>query len=80
MRGRLLIERIAGKDYTTLRNIEQMRELCRVEAKVPDFNSRPNGMTSTAPSPIELLGSSVTTAGMSARDAVGKKLERLNKS
>src|SRR3979409_1533998 len=33
-RGRLVIERIAGKDYTTLANIEQMRQLCRVEAKV----------------------------------------------
>jgi hypothetical protein len=31
-RGRLVIERTAGKDYTTLRNIEHMRELCRVEA------------------------------------------------
>src|ERR1700721_2674152 len=33
-RGRLVIERVAGKDYTTLANIQQMRELCRVEAKV----------------------------------------------
>jgi hypothetical protein len=33
-RGRLLIERIAGKDYTTLANIERMRALCRVEVKV----------------------------------------------
>ena len=32
-RGRLVVERIAGKDYTTLANIERMRELCRVEAK-----------------------------------------------
>jgi hypothetical protein len=32
-RGRLAIERIAGKDYTTLANIERMRELCRVQAK-----------------------------------------------
>jgi|ERR1043166_3801980 hypothetical protein len=31
VRGRLVIERIAGKDYTTLANIERMRELCRVE-------------------------------------------------
>jgi len=31
-RGRLVIERIAGKDYTTLRNIGRMRELCRVES------------------------------------------------
>ena len=37
--GRLVIERIAGKDYTTLANIERMRELCRVEAKVPDCGS-----------------------------------------
>src|SRR5262249_16936167 len=32
-RGRLAIERTAGKDYTTLANIERMRQLCRVEAK-----------------------------------------------
>jgi hypothetical protein len=36
MRGHLVIERIAGKDYTTLANIERMRELCRVETRVPD--------------------------------------------
>src|SRR5215510_5094008 len=33
-RGRLVIERIAGKDYCTLANIERMRLLCRVEKKV----------------------------------------------
>jgi hypothetical protein len=32
-RGHLLIERIAGEDYTTLANIERMRETCRVEAR-----------------------------------------------
>jgi hypothetical protein len=32
-RGRLAIERTAGKDYTTLAAIERMRELCRVEAR-----------------------------------------------
>ena len=32
-RGRLVIERVAGKDFTTLANIEQMRALCRVQAK-----------------------------------------------
>jgi hypothetical protein len=31
-RGRLVMERTAGKDYTTLRNIEHMRKLCRVGA------------------------------------------------
>src|SRR6266568_7579789 len=51
-RGRLAIERIAGKDYTTLANIERMRELCRVEAKVPDCGSesaaaeQPSGLSS----------------------------------
>src|SRR6266853_1421425 len=30
-RGRLVIERIAGKDYTTLAAIDEMRKLCRVE-------------------------------------------------
>jgi hypothetical protein len=32
-RGRLRIECIAGKHYTTLNEIERMRELCRVPAK-----------------------------------------------
>src|SRR5947209_13931603 len=32
-RGRLMIERIANKDFTTLRNIEEMRKLCRVEVE-----------------------------------------------
>src|SRR5215831_4565756 len=30
-RGRLVIERVAGKDFTTLNHIERMREQCRVE-------------------------------------------------
>jgi len=38
-RLRLIVERIAGKDYTTLANIERMRELCRVDVKVPDCGS-----------------------------------------
>jgi hypothetical protein len=32
-RGRLDIERIAGRDYVTLESIERMREKCRVEPK-----------------------------------------------
>src|SRR4029450_6769505 len=35
-RGRLAIERTAEKDYTTLANIERMRQLCRVEARALD--------------------------------------------
>src|SRR5262245_38128938 len=44
-RDRLVIERIAGKDYTTLGNIERMRHLCRVEARDRDCGcSLPDGM------------------------------------
>jgi hypothetical protein len=32
-KGRLIIERIAGKDYTTLGAIAEMRKLCRVTPK-----------------------------------------------
>jgi hypothetical protein len=32
-RGRLVIERIAGKQYTTLAAVERMRMLCRVDQK-----------------------------------------------
>jgi len=58
-RGRLVIERIAGKDYTTLRAIGRMRELCRVEnlgrasgcspptADATAISSRPCGASKT---------------------------------
>jgi hypothetical protein len=36
-RGRLAIERVAGKDYTTLAAIGRMRELCRIS--FPDTSS-----------------------------------------
>src|SRR5271156_3250271 len=38
-RGRLAIERTAGKDYTTLAAIAEMRCLCRVEPKGRDCGS-----------------------------------------
>src|SRR5262252_3964032 len=34
-KGRLVTERIAGKDYTTLVNIMEVRKLCRVSPKEP---------------------------------------------
>ena len=34
-RGRLVIERTAGKDYTTLGHINRMREQCQLEPKAP---------------------------------------------
>ena len=35
--GKLTVEVIRGKLYTTLADIEEMRSLCRVQAKVPEF-------------------------------------------
>ena len=74
-RGRLVIERVAGKDYTTLANIERMRELCRVQVKEPGY-----GCALRAPGSAELLrgpsGSSVTVTGISPRDALRTKLAK----
>ena len=47
-RGRLAIERTAGKDYTTLANINRMRELCRVEREAPGSGSAAHDATKTA--------------------------------
>src|SRR6266481_7227675 len=61
-RGRLRIERIAGKDFTTLEEIKRMRELCRVQAKeldclsvsrdtmVENLSPRPSGSSRTVAS------------------------------
>lgn len=38
-RGRLSVERIAGRDYTTLADIERMRVLCREEQKGRAYTS-----------------------------------------
>jgi hypothetical protein len=60
VKGRLAIERVAGKDYTTLANIERMRELCRVEVKVPGFGSEKSDGVHQAVSSKTPLGSSST--------------------
>ena len=79
-RGRLLIERIAGKDYTTLENIERMREACRVQAKDRDStcvaqdrasDARPSGLsgTATAISPRDALQARLIKARLAGRPA-----------
>src|SRR5215510_9739883 len=78
-RGRLAIERTAGKDYTTLANIERMRELCRVEAKALDSGldrRRQKKGSYTAEQP----GSSLMVAGISPRDALRMRLKKPNAS
>jgi len=56
-RGRLVIERVAGKDFTTLNHIERMREQCRVEQSRPDYGKDLSAATSAADSPTPQPGS-----------------------
>lgn len=70
-RGRLAIERIAGKDYTTLTAIEAMRERCRKGAKAPDSGSGQHG-GANGPS-----GSSATVANELALASAKMSMEKL---
>jgi hypothetical protein len=49
-RGRLVIYRIAGKDFTTLNHIKGMREQCRVRSSRQDSIQDQNSETKTAES------------------------------
>jgi hypothetical protein len=71
-KGRLLVERIAGREFTTLAAIQRMRELCRSEARDLDCGSSPPDRNKTAaPSGLsETAKSSVALA--LARDKVEK--------
>src|SRR6266446_6029844 len=68
-RGRLRIERIAGKDFTTLDEIKRMRELCRVQAKEPGCLSVSRDTVVENSSP-KLSGLSRTVASISPQDAL----------
>jgi hypothetical protein len=57
-RGRLVIERTAGKDYTTLGAIEHMRELCRLEAKERGCGSEEHAVTEKRENHTTQCGSS----------------------
>jgi hypothetical protein len=74
-KGRLVIERTAGKDYTTLRAIEEMRERCRVNASGHACGSGRNGETSKEGSFPKARGSSSTEEGTSPRDVLRAKLK-----
>src|ERR1700738_902778 len=71
-RGLLVIERVAGKDYTTLRNIEEMRELCRVQAKAHDSICAGRAQGSGA----RRSGLSGTGDAISPRDALEARLTK----
>lgn len=75
-RGRLVIERIAGKDFTTLGNIDKMRKLCRVEAKVPISGSGKRNESATENLSADQAGLSSTMVGTSPQDALRAKIKK----
>jgi hypothetical protein len=68
-RGRLVIERTAGKDYTTLQAIEEMRKLCRHYPGVRDCGSERQGAISGDGSLTQQSGSSSTQSIKRAQSA-----------
>jgi hypothetical protein len=68
-RGNLAIERTAGKDYTTLAAIREMREKCRLRPKGRASTSGASGATPQAKSPDRPSTSSETVVISAARDA-----------
>ena len=72
-RGRLVIMRIANKDFTTLSAIEEMKKKCRVPANQPACGL-------DLPVTIEKpFGSSSTVESSTARAAANLLVERLRK-
>ena len=72
--SRLIVEKIAGKEFTTLAHIERMRELCRDEARELGSSLKLPATTGVERSPTKQPGSSETTAGMSAQAALQMRL------
>src|SRR5215471_19057954 len=68
-RGRLVIERVAGKDYTTLNHIKRMRELCHVSQARRDSGNGRNGGISQGNSVTLPPGLSSMAVASSALDS-----------
>jgi hypothetical protein len=75
-RGRLRVEKIAGKQYTTLNHIERMRELCRVAAKEPGCGKDQRGIGEVGSSRRQ-FGSSKMEAAISPRDALQNRVRHV---
>jgi hypothetical protein len=79
-RGRLVIERIAGKDYVTLGAIEEMRKLCRLQQKGRDCGSESHDVITEAESPTRPYGSSSTENIKRAQSAAKAIVQGLKES
>src|SRR5205823_5004765 len=78
-RGRLAVEKIAGREFTTLRNIEQMRAQCREAQKVQGFGSNQTNGLGTENFCGALPGSLETDRARSARAALQTTAQGLSK-
>jgi hypothetical protein len=79
-RGRLIIERIAGKDYTTLASIDLMRQSCRVETGVHGCGSVRTGATKQEKWSRTPSGLSSTAENISPQAVLRAKLLTRNES
>jgi hypothetical protein len=79
-RGRLEIERTAGKDYTTLAAIAEMRKLCRQNLKDRACGSAKQDATSAAAQHTEPFGSSSTESIKRAQAAAATIVQELKSS
>jgi hypothetical protein len=78
-RGRLIVERIAGKDYTTLRYIEEMKRQRRNEPeKAQDCGYSPSVKKKVAASGKPVGSSAMMDRSSSALAALEKTVKALN--
>jgi hypothetical protein len=77
--GRLVIEKIANKHFTTLRAIEEMRKLCRVEVEVPACGGEQSAARAAKSSRKE-HGLSSMMVGITPQDALLARIERRKSS
>lgn len=78
-RGLLVIERVAGKYYTTRANIKRMRELCQLDDPKPRDCGSDRPAKAPGRSPMSQPGSFSMEVANSALDAELTKLERPSK-
>jgi hypothetical protein len=79
-KGHLVIETIAGKQFTTLNAIEEMRKQCRGNRRVQDFGSNQSAERRAASCASEPLGLSVTDRTKLARSALEQTARGLSEN
>jgi hypothetical protein len=78
-RGRLVIARVAGKDFTTLNHIKQMVELCHVNRNRHDSDSSRNNETKAVELPAPPAGLSMMAVANSELAAALRTSKSRNK-